>query len=142
MNRHPDESVDVTIQPGKLRQVRPRDLAIRFAFGATVSVVAGVISLLAGRRIGGVWLAFPAILLASATLIADEENTAEASNDIRGAAYGSVGLFAFALVATLLFGRVSWWLVLIAASAAWTFAALGTYAVARRLGHGVDEKRG
>ena len=30
------------VEPSKLKEVEPHELAIRFAFGATISVVAGV----------------------------------------------------------------------------------------------------
>jgi hypothetical protein len=56
-----------------------------------VSAVAGVISAVAGPRAGGVFLAFPAILLASLTLVAKEEGPARARDDARGAIFGTLG---------------------------------------------------
>src|SRR5205807_418029 len=77
------------IEPEKAREVPLRHLAIRFAFGAATSVTAGVVSLVSGSRISGVLLAFPAILAASLTLIADEESKREAREDARGAVLGA-----------------------------------------------------
>jgi hypothetical protein len=57
------------VQPGKLRQIRPRDYLIRFALGAGVSIVAGILSKTVSARFGGAFLAFPSILPASLTLI-------------------------------------------------------------------------
>jgi hypothetical protein len=67
-----ERSGRVTIAPRKLRELSIRALGIRFVFGAGVSLLAGVVSTVWGARAGGVFLAFPAILLASMTLIAKE----------------------------------------------------------------------
>ena len=52
-------------RPGKLRDTPVRDWIIRFAFGAGVSAVAAVVAKVGGPAAGGLFLAFPAILLAS-----------------------------------------------------------------------------
>jgi hypothetical protein len=49
----------------KLSKDRPKDLTVRFAFGAAISLVAALISLAFGATAGGMFLAFPAILPAS-----------------------------------------------------------------------------
>ena len=54
---------------------------------------------------GGVFLAVWAILLASLTLLADEEGQAAARDDARGATAGAVGLIGFAVVGAVLFSR-------------------------------------
>jgi uncharacterized membrane protein (GlpM family) len=112
---------------------------IRFGFGAAVSLIAGVVTALAGPRVGGVFLAFPAILMASLTLVAKEENVRQARNEARGATYGTLGLIAFAAVVAFGVGRWPLWLVLVAASITWAVIALGTYLIARRAGVGDDE---
>ena len=68
----PDEPI--AIEAGRMRNVRARDLAIRFAFGAVTSIAAALISLAFGARAGGLLLAFPAILAASLTLIENEDS--------------------------------------------------------------------
>ena len=55
--------------PSKLSKVRLGDLVVRFGFGAAISLVAGIISLAFGATAGGMFLAFPAILPATITLI-------------------------------------------------------------------------
>src|SRR5438874_11739447 len=51
-----------TVDVVKLREVKLGQLAARFAFGAVVSVGAGVLGKSVGARFGGTFLAFPAIL--------------------------------------------------------------------------------
>jgi uncharacterized membrane protein (GlpM family) len=129
----------IQFRPARLRETRPRDWLIRFGFGAAVSLIAGVVTALAGPRVGGVFLAFPAILMASLTLVAKEENVRQARNEARGATYGTLGLIAFAAVVVFGVGRWPLWLVLVAASITWAVIALGTYLIARRAGAGDDE---
>jgi hypothetical protein len=126
-------------QPGKLRETSRRDWLIRFGFGAGVSALAGVVSAVGGPYLGGLFLAFPAILMASLTLVAKEDGVRQARDDARGAGLGTLGLLAFAVVATALVTRWPVWSVLIAASLAWALVSLGAYLVARWLGHGNDE---
>jgi hypothetical protein len=66
-----------TLEPRKARDLRARELADRFLAGAATSIVAGLTTLACGLRIGGILLAFPAILAASLTLIEKQENSAE-----------------------------------------------------------------
>jgi hypothetical protein len=115
------------LDAGRLREVRPRDLLVRFAFGATTSVLSALVSLEFGPRAGGVLLAFPAILAASVTLIARKEGPEEAREDARGAVIGAIGLGCFAAVGALLFGRLPGAAVLALAGGAWTLAAIGIY---------------
>ncbi len=49
------------------------DYAIRFLFGGLITVAAGIIAKRFGPGIGGLFLAFPAIFPASATLIEKHE---------------------------------------------------------------------
>ncbi|MFE9309930.1 DUF3147 family protein [Streptomyces sp. NPDC088353] len=117
-----------------------KDLLLRFGFGAGVSLLAAVVSRLFGSFVGGVFLAFPAILLASLTLVAEEEGLMSARDDARGAALGTLGLVAFAVVAAVLLRHHSAWLALGAATAAWLVVSLGAYGVARATGVGGDER--
>ena len=65
----PRPGIVAGIDLGKLREVVPRDLALRFAFGAGISIIAGLAGLLVSSRFGGMFLAFPAILPATLTLL-------------------------------------------------------------------------
>ncbi|GGV86734.1 hypothetical protein GCM10015535_35450 [Streptomyces gelaticus] len=118
-----------------------KDVLLRFGFGAGVSLLAAAVSALFGSFIGGVFLAFPAILLASLTLVAEEEGIRRARDDARGAALGTLGLLVFAIVAAVLVRHHSAWLAFGAATAAWAWTSLTAYALAWALGLGGDEPR-
>jgi hypothetical protein len=100
----------------RLRKTRAREHAIRFLFGGAVTLGAGLIAERFGPEIGGLFLAFPAIIPASVTLIANHEERKKrdhgmkgiergkdaAALDMRGAAMGSCGLLLFALMCWVL----------------------------------------
>jgi uncharacterized membrane protein (GlpM family) len=116
-----------SFDPAKVREARPRDLVIRFFAGGLTSVVAGLVAIAFGAKVGGALLAFPAILAASLTLIEQQEDSAEAREDARGAIAGGIGLTAFADVAYLLLGHVPGAAALALATAAWAAVAMGIY---------------
>lgn len=113
----------------ELRKATAKELGIRFAAGALTSVAAGVVTLVFGARVGGILLAFPAIMAASLTLIEQEEDAAEAREDARGAIVGACALALFAAVATLTFGHLPGGVVLAIATVVWVTAAVLGYAV-------------
>jgi hypothetical protein len=123
----------LSADPGALRETAWRDMAVRFAFGATISVAAGVIGLYLGPRPAGLFLAFPAILPATLTLIAKDDSERSAVHDDDGALLGGVGLVAF--------GAVAWWLLprqgaavaLPVAAAAWLVTSVLLYLLSRLL---------
>jgi nicotinamide-nucleotide amidase len=124
----------------KLRSVRPGDYLVRFAFGAGISLFAGLLTLGAGPRVGGLFLAFPAILPATLTLLAKKEGLAQAAADVRGAVIGSVGLIAFAFVAVILLGRNPA-IALSAALMTWMAVSLALYLVLRLLTRVLGERQ-
>jgi hypothetical protein len=95
-----------------LKGIKPSEAALRFAFGGLCTVVAGWIASRFGPAMGGLFLAFPAIFPAGASLIekheiahkqkvgADGEGRGRvlAGVDAIGAAIGSIGLAGFAAV--------------------------------------------
>jgi hypothetical protein len=117
-----------SLNPRKALKVRPRDVLIRFIAGGLTSTASGAITLIFGPRVGGIFLAFPAILGASLTLIEEQEDSEEAREDARGGIAGACGLTVFAIVATLTFGHVSGGFALVLAAAGWTVTAFGLYA--------------
>ena len=121
----PEERIGT--QVANVGDLRLRDLIVRFTFGAITSAVAGSLSILFSPIVGGVFLAFPAILAASLTLIAEEEGRDESREDARGAAVGAVALAAFAGIGVLTFTVIEWPLALAAASGGWAVLALGLY---------------
>ena len=113
----------------KIRDVRPRDLAIRFALGAAISVAAGILGNVFGHRFGGAFLAFPAILPASLTLVQEEEGTRRADRSAIGAVLGAVGMVVFALTGEAAFGQIPAVLALMLALTSWILAAVALYAL-------------
>jgi len=114
---------------GKIAEARPRDLAIRFAAGAATSVIAGAVTLAFGARVGGILLAFPAILAASLTLIEEQEDSLEAREDARGAIIGGGALMIFAALAALSLRHLPGALALLIAAGAWLAGALLGYVI-------------
>jgi hypothetical protein len=106
---------------------------VRFLVGGLITAIAGIIADKFGPGIGGLFLAFPAIFPASATLIEKHEKqkkerlglngtargAAAASVDAAGAAMGSIGLLGFALVIWKFVIHHSPWVVLPAATLIW-----------------------
>jgi hypothetical protein len=117
------------LDPSRLKELHPQALIIRFAAGALTSIAAGLLTLALGPRAGGLFLAFPAILMASLTLIEDEEDAAEAREDARGAVLGGLALAAFAAVAAVTLPVLPGAAGLALASAAWVLVAVGGYVV-------------
>jgi len=116
-----------------LHSVQTRDLAVRFAFGFGVSVVAGIVTLAFGSRTGGLFLAFPAILPASLTLIEEKEGRRQAEGNAVGAILGAVALVVFALIAFALFTHIPGVAVEAVALAAWLGVSILLYLFIRRL---------
>ena len=81
--------------------MKPAQVAVRFAFGAAIALAAGLVGLRYGPRVGGLFLAFPAVLPASLTLLEKKDGRHEADVDARGAILGGCGLVAFAFAALL-----------------------------------------
>jgi hypothetical protein len=114
--------------------------------GGTVTVVGGVIAARFGRVVGGLFLAFPAIFPASATLI--EKHVRErkekkglqgarrgreaAALDAVGAVLGSFGLAAFGLVVWLMMVQSAAWALVLGAGA-WLSVAIFAWQMRRWL---------
>lgn len=129
----------IRFEAAKLTQTKPKDMLIRFLFGAGVSAAAGILSAVAGPTAGGPALASPGILLASLTLIADEDGKSAARDDARGAVAGALGLIAFALVGAIVFSHASSVAAFFAVAAAWTVVSLSAYGLAWLARVGADE---
>jgi hypothetical protein len=121
----------IRFDPGALRQLSKQQALIRFGAGAGAFLVAALVSQFAGARLAGPLLALPAILIASLTLIADEDGLRAAINDSRGAVLGGLGLVAFAVVAWRLLDHLPTWLVLLLATVVWAAVSLLLYGAQR-----------
>lgn len=122
----------VRINLSGLRQSHWYEFAIRFVLGGLMTAIAGLISNLYGPEVGGLFLAFPAILPASVTLIERHERERKeraglsgsrrgkeaAALEATGAALGSFGLASFGAVIWLTV-VINPWLALIFAGAVW-----------------------
>jgi hypothetical protein len=125
--------VQIKIDLGTLKETKWYEFAIRFALGGVITVLAGLIAKKFGPAVGGLFLAFPAIFPASATLVEDHEEKKKqqkgmhgaergrdaAALDAAGAAMGSVGLMLFALVVWQMLEERSVWLTLSLALLVW-----------------------
>jgi len=114
---------------GKAGKAKPHDLLIRFVAGGLTSIASGLVTLAFNARVGGILLAFPAILAASLTLIEQQEDSVDAREDARGAIAGGFALAVFAAVAAVSFGHLAGALVLALAAVAWMVTAGVLYAV-------------
>lgn len=124
--RHPRGEL-FGINLGALRKVRASELALRFAFGAAISIIAGIGGIVLGSVVGGMLLAFPAIAPATLTLIEKKEGNLAAVHDVGGAIFGGVGLVAFAVAGDYLFGHVGAPVVLAICLASWTVVSIFFY---------------
>lgn len=127
------DRADLGADVGRLARMPLRDLAVRFGFGAAVSVVAGAVGLALGERAGGMLLAFPAILPAALTLIEKREGTAEAVADVRGAVVGAAAMVCFAVTVVALAGRIPTAPAILCAGVGWGAAGIGMYFTGTRL---------
>jgi hypothetical protein len=117
-----------------LKETKAFEYALRFVFGGIVAVVATLIAKSAGPVAGGFFLAFPAMLPASLTLVGRRDGRECAYDDARGACVGSVGMAAFAAVVWLLAtARVPGVVPLALALTVWSVVAVSSwYLVLRR----------
>jgi hypothetical protein len=116
-----------------LKQTSLREHLVRFVLGGAVTVAAGLIAQRWGPVIGGLFLAFPAIFPAGATLIEKHEVKKKreigrdgrrrgrnaAALDALGASLGAAGLAAFAVVLWRFLPGHNSWGTLMLAVAAW-----------------------
>ncbi len=114
-------------KPSALREVKLWEYAVRFAFGGLVTAGAGLVSKTWGPAVGGLFLAFPAILPATLTLVKRHDGRRLAVEDARGARLGAAGLLVFAGVMLALAGRLPPWSALCLATLGWLAASLFLY---------------
>ena len=125
----------IEVDPSRLKHTKWYEYVLRFVFGGTIAVIAGLIGKHFGPAYGGLFLGFPAILPASITLIEKHESKGshrrdearnQAGEDSLGAALGSCGMIAFAL-AVWLFDLGTAWLILLAAFILYLAVALAVW---------------
>ena len=138
--------MNISISVSGLAQTKPLEFALRFVFGGIVRAMAGLIASQLGPVIGGMFLAFPSIFPATATLIEKHEAKKKqqegmegrylakcaAGADAAGAAMGTIGLLVFATIVWQLSESLAPWIVLTMATIAWFTVAVTVWIVRKR----------
>jgi hypothetical protein len=102
----------ISIDLSGLKKTKWYEFAIRFLAGGLITALVGVIAKEFGPGVGGLFLAFPSIFPAAASLVESHEKKKKrrvglvgetrgrqaAALDAAGAALGSIGLIAFAII--------------------------------------------
>ena len=139
--------MQVKIDASALKQTRWYEFGVRFLFGGLITAGAGIIAKEFGPSIGGLFLAFPAIFPAGATLIekhgkqkkergglhGSARGRKAAAVDAAGASIGSIGLFIFALIVRRYLVSHGPWLVLTAGTVIWLGVSLLVWQLRKRI---------
>ena len=112
----------------RLGDVKRGEVGRRFVLGAAASLLAGVVTQLFGPQAGGLFLAFPAILLATLTLLEKKEGRAAAVASSEGAVLGAIGLAVFAFVFEAAIVKSAPGLALVLALTGWIGTSVALYA--------------
>lgn len=123
-----------SVSVGRLRGIKPRDYAIRFIFGGVISVIAALLGKWVNPLYGGVWTGFPAILVASLTLIGKEDGEQQSAQDAEGGVVGALAFIGAAVFIALTLTHISGAASLLLALALWLALAVGLYLLVTRLG--------
>jgi|SRR5947209_2735503 len=137
----------VRLDTSAFRETRWYEYVLRFFFGGLITAGAGMIAQRFGPIIGGLFLAFPAIFPATATLVEGHEREKKeqkglsgrqrgrdaAALEATGSVLGSIGLIVFAALVWLLLPRYSPWIVLTCATCAWAVVSAALWELRRRL---------
>ena len=138
--------MNISVSLSGIAQTKPLEFVLRFVFGGIVTAIAGLIATKFGPVIGGLFLAFPSIFPATATLIEKHEAKKKkqegmqgrylakcaAGADAAGAAMGTIGLLAFGMLVWQLSESVAPWMVLMMATIAWCVVAMTVWMVRKR----------
>jgi Protein of unknown function (DUF3147) len=134
------------IDLSNLKGVHWLQFAVRFVLGGAVTLATGLVANHWGPVIGGLFLSFPAIFPASATLIERHETAKKhqagidcqrrgrkaAALDAAGAVFGGCGLVCFGCVAWLALPRYQTALALVLAGGTWLAVSVTLWWLRRR----------
>jgi Protein of unknown function (DUF3147) len=129
--------MSISLHPSALRRTRWYEYMSRFVIGGATTAAAGLIAKEFGPGVGGLFLAFPAIFPATATLIEKHEKERKreagghgtvrgrkaAALDAAGAMRGAAGLLVFAAVLGKLLPHFPW-AALLVATLAWLIVSM------------------
>jgi hypothetical protein len=130
-----------------LGESRWYEYVVRFALGGLASCFAGLVANAYGPAVGGLFLAFPAVFCAGATMIetherrrkrekglrGDRRGREAAALDAAGAGWGSAGLLVFALIVWVGPISISFGITLGAASIGWAVVSILMWRLRRAL---------
>lgn len=116
----------------EIRATSIKELGVRFIFGFVIAVVAGFLGQRLGPLVGGLFLAFPAILPAALTLVAEKEGERRAEVNALGAILGTIALACCGLVVAVGLSRYPVVIAQAMATVAWVVTALALYFVVER----------
>jgi hypothetical protein len=139
--------MQVKLNLSVLKETKWHQLAVRFLCGGFATAAAGVIAKKFGPGIGGLFLAFPAIFPAGATLLEKHEKERKervgmhgsirarkaVAIDATGAAMGSIGLLGFAWLIYRFVESGHPYIVLLISTAAWMVISLALWFVRKRM---------
>jgi hypothetical protein len=129
-----------------IKGIKLHEWIIRFVFGGAVCVAAGMIAQFYGPVLGGLFLAFPAIFPAGASLVEAHEKQHKArvgfdgtnrgrliaAIDAYGATMGCIGLAGFALIFWLWLPRTTSWVVFPLATLVWLTLSVGIWLLRKK----------
>jgi hypothetical protein len=115
----------------KLAKLAAWEYLLRFAVGGAITALAGLLAKRYGPAFGGMFLAFPAILPASLTLVKQHDGRRNALDDARGGRIATLALACFATVVTMT--APSWHpaIFLPLATLAWLIVAVAAWRILR-----------
>ena len=129
-----------------LKRTNWQEYLVRFLFGGAVTALAGLIAKRYGPVIGGLFLAVPAIFPAAATLLEKHEQKKSRASahkeqfahqvagvDAGGAALGSLGLVAYAVIVWKFLPGHSVAIVIAIATLAWLVVSVAAWYARKRL---------
>ena len=136
----------VSVSTSGLKRTKWWELLLRFVLGGLVTAVAGILAKKLGPAVGGLFLAFPAILVCSVTLVEKHERERKqqkgmsgiirgrltAGADATGAAMGSIGLISFAVSVWKFLPDHSTWLVIGCATLLWAIVCVSVWYLWKR----------
>jgi hypothetical protein len=136
----------ITVSLSGIAQTKPLEFLVRFLFGGIVTALAGLVGSTYGPVIGGIFLAFPSIFPATATLIEKHEAKKKeqegmdgrylakcaAGADAAGAAMGTIGLLVFGMLVWQSSELFAVWTVLTMATIAWFGVAVTVWIIRKK----------
>jgi hypothetical protein len=135
----------IKVDLAALSETRAHEYITRFLLGGATCIATGLIAKAFGPVVGGLFLAFPAVFPASATLVERHERNRKAQAgieftvrgrlsaalDARGASMGALGLIAFAVLAWKCLNAWNAVLALASAMAVWVVLASALWRLRR-----------